>query len=306
MIDHYEHDHRSYWKEAHTGNLAFPRVANPWSVWSATLLLSTIHSTKPKLGKPPCSETHGSTDPATWADKPGMLSLGRASSRGLHLPPTSKSPPGRKAPWTTSEEANQDEPLQPPPHPPTLGTGTVPRARVRPLKAKGGHKGRTGKHPGLGPRHTEYADTPHPPICNRAGAEWGKTPRKCSCHLWEEWLRQAHPTKVKDIDSFVCQDDSLIVCNGEQQSFCGFWKPGRQKQYDYFNGVVHRILEIHNYNGPARYVVAVNTVVHLAAEGLHYVGSMDLSGPPFNRHNLDIAQAQQYQKSRATQDPNKT
>jgi hypothetical protein len=31
---------------------------------------------------------------------------------------------------------------------------------------------------------------------------------------------------------------------------------------------------------------------------------LDVSGPPFDRHNLDLSQAQLYQKWMASQDPN--
>lgn len=301
---HYEYDHRGYWSEALTGNMAFPRVANPWAVWSATLPLPSAHLIMPEPRKPPCVEPQDTSDAALWKDKPGMLSVGQATPGSSHLPATSKSPPGRKAPWDICDEASQDEPHQTLAHPPSLGPGTVPRTRARGHREKGWHKGRPATHTGSGPRHTLYVDLPHPPICNRAGAEWGQPPRKCFCHLWQDWLKQAHPTKVKDIDTFVCEDDSLIVCNGEQQSFCAFWKPGRQKHYDFFNGVVHRILENHNHNAPAEYIVAVNTVFHLKSEGLHYVGRLDVSGPPFDRHNLDLSQAQLYQKWMASQDPN--
>jgi hypothetical protein len=75
-------------------------------------------------------------------------------------------------------------------------------------------------------------------------------------------------------------------------------------EFDFHNGVVHRILKIHNANSPADYIVAVNTQLLLRSEGLHYVGRLGVTGPPFDRHTMDRSQAQAYQSWRATQDPN--
>lgn len=315
---HYEWDHRGIWNQSPAGNFATPAVPNPWSMW-AVLATEPNPTTAAEPGKPHShqpEETPLDTPPETCVPKPEeepAASLGPQAvvrSSPPPLPATSKAPPGGLNPWNRPvEESRRDEPYAQDlsqQHPPGLEIAT--RNRGRQHKGKGGSKGRSA------PSHSEHhwrpryiprpVDPPHPPIGNRAGTEWGHPPTPCHCYLWEDWLKLASPKAVKDIETLVCNDGSVITCKEHQQTYCSFWKSGRSMEFDFHNGVVHRILKIHNANSPADYIVAVNTQLLLRSEGLHYVGRLGVTGPPFDRHTMDRSQAQAYQSWRATQDPN--
>jgi hypothetical protein len=125
----------------------------------------------------------------------------------------------------------------------------------------------------------------------------------CSCHLWTSWIDQASPAQVKHVSTFLCIDGTQITHSTSERTFCSYWKQSYPGQYNYANGTVRKIVDIHHLNNPTTHIVAIDT--NLDWPGVHFLGEFDLSGPRPHPAAIPINEARAYQKIRAALDPNK-